>query len=112
MLSALLFAGCVGVPKNVKPVENFSLNRYLGQWHEIARLDHSFEKDLSRVTADYSLRADGGVKVLNRGYSEKRHHWKEAEGKAFFVQKSDIGYLKVSFFGPFCRFRSGIGIIS
>ena len=101
ILSALLFTGCVGVPKGVQPVENFSLNRYLGQWHEIARLDHSFEKGLSRVTANYSLRDGGGVRVLNRGYSEKKHQWKEAEGKAFFVQKPEVGYLKVSFFGPF-----------
>ena len=101
ILSALLFTGCVGVPKGVQPVEIFSLNRYLGQWHEIARLDHSFERGLSRVTANYSMREDGGVKVLNRGYSEKKHQWKEAQGKAFFVQKPDVGYLKVSFFGPF-----------
>ncbi len=95
------FTGCLGIPKGVKPVENFKLERYVGEWHEIARLDHSFERGLSRVTANYSLRGDGGVKVLNRGYSEKKHQWKEAEGKAFFVQKSDVGYLKVSFFGPF-----------
>lgn len=101
ILAALLLMGCVGVPKGVQPVENFSVNRYLGQWYEIARLDHSFEKGLSRVTANYSLREDGGVKVLNRGCSEKNHEWKEAEGKAFFVGKPDVGYLKVSFFGPF-----------
>jgi apolipoprotein D and lipocalin family protein len=101
MILLLLLTGCVGVPKNVKPVENFSLERYLGQWHEIARLDHSFEKGLSRVTANYSLRDGVGVRVLNRGYSENKHQWKEAEGKAFFVQRPDVGYLKVSFFGPF-----------
>jgi len=64
-------------------------------------LDHSFERGLSQVTANYSLRDDGGVRVLNRGYSEKGKKWKEAEGKAFFVKKPDQGYLKVSFFGPF-----------
>jgi len=97
----LLLAGCVGIPANVKPVENFNLDRYLGKWHEIARLDHSFERGLSQVTADYSLRKDGGVKVLNRGYSVKENKWKQAEGKAYFVEKPDKGYLKVSFFGPF-----------
>jgi apolipoprotein D and lipocalin family protein len=101
MVLPLFFAGCVGIPKGVKPVENFSLERYLGEWHEIARMDHSFERGLTRVTANYSLREDGGVRVLNRGYSEKKQKWKEAEGKAFFVQKPDVGYLKVSFFGPF-----------
>jgi apolipoprotein D and lipocalin family protein len=93
--------GCTGNPENVKPVDNFKLEQYLGQWYEIARLDHSFERGLSRVTAKYSMRDDGGVRVLNRGYSEKEKKWKEAEGKAYFVNKPDQGYLKVSFFGPF-----------
>ncbi|HEX2964541.1 MAG TPA: lipocalin family protein [Syntrophorhabdaceae bacterium] len=89
------------MPENVKPVENFKLEKYLGQWYEIARLDHSFEHGLTHVTANYSLRDDSGVRVLNRGYSEKEKSWKEAEGKGYFVQGRDQGYLKVSFFGPF-----------
>jgi apolipoprotein D and lipocalin family protein len=96
-----LLTGCVGIPENVKPVDNFRLEKYLGAWYEIARLDHSFERDLTRVTANYSLRDDGGVRVLNRGYSVKEKRWKEAEGKAYFVRGADQGYLKVSFFGPF-----------
>jgi apolipoprotein D and lipocalin family protein len=98
---ALLLPGCIGIPDGVKPVAGFQLERYLGQWHEIARLDHSFERGLSRVTATYSLREDGGVRVLNRGYSEKDRTWKEAEGRAYFVDAPDQGHLKVSFFGPF-----------
>jgi len=97
----LFLVGCAGIPENVKPVDNFELEKYLGQWYEIARLDHSFERGLSQVTANYSLRDDGGVRVLNRGYSDKEKEWKESEGKAFFVKRSDQGYLKVSFFGPF-----------
>lgn len=93
--------GCVGIPQGVEPVGSFNLERYLGHWYEIARLDHSFERGLTRVTADYSLRSDGGVRVLNRGYSEKEGKWKEAEGKAYFARGRDEGYLKVSFFGPF-----------
>ena len=56
---------------------------------------------LTRITAEYSLRDDGGVRVLNRGYSAEENSWKEAEGKAYFVKGPDQGYLKVSFFGPF-----------
>jgi apolipoprotein D and lipocalin family protein len=97
----LFLTGCVGIPAGVTPVDGFQLDRYLGQWYEIARLDHSFERGLTRVTATYSLRSDGGVKVLNRGFSEKEKAWKEAEGKAYFVDSADRGYLKVSFFGPF-----------
>ena len=100
-LSVLVLAGCVGRPENIVPVNNFETTRYLGKWYEIARLDHSFERGLSRVTADYSLRQDGGLNVLNRGYKEADAQWKEAEGKAYFVDKKDVGYLKVSFFGPF-----------
>ena len=97
----LLATGCAGIPENVKPVDSFRLERYLGRWYEIARLDHSFERGLSRVMADYSLRDDGGFRVLNRGYSEKEKKWKEAEGKGYFVRGPDQGHLKVSFFGPF-----------
>jgi apolipoprotein D and lipocalin family protein len=78
-----------------------SIEKYLGRWYEIARLDHSFERGLTRITADYSLRKDGGVRVLNRGYSSEKKSWKEVEGKAYFVKGPDTGYLKVSFFGPF-----------
>jgi apolipoprotein D and lipocalin family protein len=97
----LFLTGCVSVPENIKPVDHFSLEKYLGKWYEIARLDHSFERGLTRVSAEYSLRGDGGVRVLNRGYSAKEDEWKEAEGKAYFVKETDQGYLKVSFFGPF-----------
>jgi len=100
VLSLFLF-GCVGIPEKVKPVDNFKLDRYLGKWYEIARLDHSFERGLTQVTAEYSMMDGGGVRVLNRGYSEKEKTWKQAEGKAYFVEGTDKGYLKVSFFGPF-----------
>lgn len=101
LLLILFLTGCVGIPENIKPVDNFRLEKYLGKWYEIARLDHSFERGLTRVTADYSLREDGGVRVFNRGYSEKEKTWKEAEGKGYFVQGIYQGYLKISFFGPF-----------
>lgn len=97
----LLLSSCTGMPENIKPVQPFELQHYLGTWYEIARLDHSFERGLSHVTANYSLRDDGGVKVLNRGYTEENKKWKSAEGKAYFVDKTDTAYLKVSFFGPF-----------
>jgi len=98
---ALFLSACVRLPENVTPVEPFVLERYLGTWYEIARLDHSFERGLDSVTATYSLRDDGGVRVLNRGYSEKDKAWEDAEGRAYFVESSDKGFLKVSFFGPF-----------
>ncbi len=100
-LLALFLTGCVGVPENVEPVGDFDVNRYLGKWYEIARLDHRFERGLNNVTAEYSLRDDGGIRVVNRGFSLSQNQWKQAEGKAFFVGSEDEGHLKVSFFGPF-----------
>lgn len=98
---ATLLSGCTGIPKNVHPVADFKLDRYLGKWYEIARLNHSFERGLSKVTAQYTLRDDGGVRVINKGYSAEKDKWDEAEGKAYFVADSKTGHLKVSFFGPF-----------
>ncbi|TFG96224.1 MAG: lipocalin, partial [Calditrichales bacterium] len=64
----LLLCGCVGIPDGITPVNEFNLEKYLGTWYEIARLDHSFERGLEKVTANYTMREDGGVKVINRGF--------------------------------------------
>jgi len=101
IFTAILLTSCTGTPNGMHAVNGFELNRYLGKWYEIARLDHSFERGLDNVTAEYSLKSDGGVKVINSGYSKKANEWKEAEGKAYFVDNADSGHLKVSFFGPF-----------
>lgn len=96
-----LLSGCTGVPDGIEPVENLSVERYLGTWYEIARLDHSFERGLSRVTADYEQKRDGSIVVTNRGYDTEEGAWSEAEGHAVFVDDPTVGHLKVSFFGPF-----------
>ena len=106
LILVLLLSACMGVPENVKVVERVNASQYLGTWYEIARLDHSFERGLEKVTATYSAKNDGGIKVLNRGFNIKKNEWKEAEGKAYFVDapnadKTNTGKLKVSFFGPF-----------
>ncbi|WP_455220259.1 lipocalin family protein [Kaarinaea lacus] len=104
LLSALILSvvsACVGIPDGVEPVTGVDLEKYLGTWYEIARLDHSFERGLSNVTATYSKREDGGIRVINRGYNAENQTWEEAEGKAYFIGEPDVGRLKVSFFGPF-----------
>lgn len=101
LFATMLLAGCATVPKGIKPVSNFDLVGYLGKWYEIARLDHRFERNLEQVTADYSIREDGSIKVLNRGYSTTAGEWKEIEGKAYPAGEEGEGFLKVSFFGPF-----------
>ncbi|MGB1333504.1 MAG: lipocalin family protein [Porticoccaceae bacterium] len=92
---------CLSVPEGVVPVNNFELDRYLGRWYEVARLDHSFERDLQAVTAEYVTRDDGGIKVINSGRNIDSGEIQQAEGRAYFVEDPSIGHLKVSFFGPF-----------
>ena len=89
------------MPEGVTPVRGFDLDRYLGTWYEIARLDHRFERGLTNVTATYTVRDKGGISVLNRGYRPDEREWDQAEGKAFLVAGASVGRLKVSFFGPF-----------
>lgn len=101
ILSCLMITSCLSVPDGVAPVKNFELDRYLGHWYEIARLDHSFERGLEAVSADYSLKDDGGIKVINSGINTETDLQEQAEGRAYFVEDSTVGHLKVSFFGPF-----------
>lgn len=98
----IVFLGaCTSIPKGVMPVNDFDVNRYLGTWYEIARLDHRFERGLSKVSAEYSLLEDGNIRVLNSGFSDEKQELNTAEGIAKFVAEPNLGHLKVSFFGPF-----------
>jgi apolipoprotein D and lipocalin family protein len=99
--TVLLVSACTGLPDGIEPVSELDLERYTGTWYEIARLDHSFERGLSDVTAQYTLNPDGSVTVINRGYSAEEGGWQEADGRAVPVEDSAEGHLKVSFFGPF-----------
>lgn len=93
--------GCTGIPDRVTAVRGFELDRYLGTWYEIARLDHRFERGLNDVTATYTLREDEGINVVNRGCDRETGEWQQVDGRAYFIGDSDQGRLKVSFFGPF-----------
>ncbi len=101
VLALFLLTGCTGVPEGVTPVSGFQTERYLGTWYEIARLDHRFERGLRDITATYTLRADGGIDVLNKGYDTTANTWKTAAGRAYFIGAPDVASLKVSFFRPF-----------
>ena len=96
-----LLSACATTPQGVTPVSNFEVKRYLGKWYEIARLNHVFERNLDQVTAEYSLREDGNIRVLNRGYNTAKQQWQNIEGRAKFTSQPNVGSLKVSFFGPF-----------
>lgn len=109
ILLLFVLAGCGGIPSGIEAVQNFDAGRYQGKWYEIARLDHSFERGLSNVSATYTLRKDGGIDVLNRGYDKRSGKWKEVKGRAYFVKGKTVGRLKVSFFWPF---YGGYNVIS
>ena len=97
----ILLGSCTGMPADINAVQNFELQRYLGQWYEIARLDHSFERGLSHVSAHYTINNDGSVTVTNRGFKTDKNRWDEVQGRALMVEDPTVGHLKVSFFGPF-----------
>jgi len=83
-------------------VSKVDLNRYLGLWYEIARIDHSFQKDCVASTADYSLRQDGDIKVVNTCRKKSLDgEITSVEGKAWVVDKDTNAWLKVQFFWPF-----------
>lgn len=100
-ITAVVLGGCASAPEGLQPVSDFQLDRYLGTWHEIARLDHSFERGLSKVTAEYSKRPDGAIQVVNRGYDARRGKWCQARAVARFVGPSNVASLKVTFLWPF-----------
>lgn len=98
---APLVSACTGSPEGVAPVTGFEADRYLGTWYEIARLDHSFERGLTAVSATYSRNPDGSIRVVNRGFDPKTCAWREAVGRAKFMADPATAHLAVSFFGPF-----------
>ena len=97
-LSLALAAGCVSVPKvDNAPVAVLDLNRYLGEWYEIARFDHSFERGVEQAKANYTQNADGTIKVANSGIKNGKPKTAIGKGKT----TDTPGLLRVSFFGPF-----------
>lgn len=102
LIALFIASGCAtGLPKGIEPVTNFEAERYLGTWFEIARLDHRFERGLEEVSATYSKDEDGTLRVVNRGWNVADAQWQIADGRAKFAKGSDVGWLEVSFFGPF-----------
>lgn len=108
-IAFLLYSCGSTIPEKATAVNNFDKAKYLGKWYEIARLDFKYEKGLNNVTAEYSLNDNGTIKVDNKGYEVEKEKWKQSIGKAKFVEKENIGMLKVSFFGPF---YSGYNVIA
>jgi apolipoprotein D and lipocalin family protein len=100
-LMSIVLNSCISIPKEATAVTPFEKEKYLGTWYEIARMDFHFERNLNNTTANYSMNPDGSIKVDNRGFNYKTKEWKQAIGKARFVNDIHLARLKVSFFGPF-----------
>ena len=98
-LSALLcmLTGCGKLTADNSVVKTFDLDRFLGNWYEIARFDHSFERGMDHTKASYTLREDGKVDVLNTGMKDGK--LSEAHGVAKLTDTPAL--LRVSFWGPF-----------
>ena len=102
LVSLGLLMGCsTRPPPGITAVSAFDLQRYEGRWYEQARLDHSFERGMTDVSAVYQRQPDGSVRVVNRGFDTAKGEWREAIGKALFTASPTNASLKVSFFGPF-----------
>ena len=103
-LGCFLFLGTSCQTKNkimdLTTVKELEIEKYLGTWYEIARFDHKFERNLQGVTATYSMREDGKIKVINQGFENSLNgKMSRAEGKAKLTDEP--GKLKVSFFWIF-----------
>ncbi len=106
ILLPLILSGCAtkdGI--NMKPLEtvnSVNLERYVGQWYEIARYEHRFQKGCVGSKATYSLRDDGKITVVNECFDESfSGKLRSAKGKAWVVDNQSNAKLKVSFFWPF-----------
>ena len=97
----VLLSSCATLPKGATVTGSFEKEKYLGKWYELARYDFAFEKNLNNTTAEYAIRKDGKIDVINRGYNYRTKTWSEAKGKARFRGADTVGELEVSFFGPF-----------
>ena len=103
MIASTSLAGnAAGSRKDELPVvPAVDLSRYVGQWYEIARLPNRFQKKCAgSVTANYTLRADGNIQVVNR-CRKASGEFTNAKGKAKVVDKKTNAKLKVTFFWPF-----------
>jgi apolipoprotein D and lipocalin family protein len=102
LLILITLSSCSSSMKTLTTVPDVDITKYSGKWYEIARLPNSFEKGLVCVTAEYGLREDGKISVVNAGQKEgEPGRVKSVKGKAWVPDKNEPGRLKVQFFWPF-----------
>ncbi len=113
LISVLSLVACSSQPydESTKPVANLDLDRYMGSWYEIARLPHSFQKDMNYVKATYTLQDDGRVHVLNEGKKSDGEH-KSASARAYKPEDERGGHLRVSFVPPYFWFYGSYNVLA
>lgn len=84
-VALMTLRSCASIPEGAVAIRPFDKEKYLGKWYEIARMDFRFERNLNNVTATYSLKDNGSIKVDNRGFDYLTKEWKQAIGKAKFA---------------------------
>ncbi len=100
----------MALPEGATPVSDFDVNKYVGRWYEVARMDFFWEKrNMSNVYAEYRPNEEGTIDVKNTGFLEKSQRWSSYEGEARFRTENTVAALEVSFFGPTW---SGYNVIS
>jgi apolipoprotein D and lipocalin family protein len=104
LLAALLLAGCQAPGATPpRPVAQVDLQRYQGLWYEAASIPNRFQKQCAgNTTAEYRLRADGRLDVVNRCRT-RAGGWDEALGVARVVDTASNARLEVSFVALFGR---------
>ncbi|MBK6335000.1 MAG: lipocalin family protein [Betaproteobacteria bacterium] len=84
----------------VRSVDRVDLGRYVGKWYEIAAFPMFFQRRcVGDTTAEYAVRPDGALSVVNRCRTEQG--FDEATGKAWTVDGTGNAQLEVQFFWPF-----------
>ena len=101
-LGILIFlSGCATKPLNINPIQNFDVNKYMGRWYEIARIDSFLKDGMDYVYSDYHLDKDGTISVLSSGLKAGDSTREYVEGEADLAKGRKTGFLEISFIRPF-----------
>ncbi|NOU00193.1 MAG: lipocalin [Gallionella sp.] len=99
--SVVLLWGCATtVLEGLEPVTGFNVERFMGKWYEIERIENMYETGLGNVSAEYFLSPDGNIRVIHRGFHPRRNSWSIATGQISFVGSRDVGSFKITFGSP------------
>lgn len=85
--------------KNSAAICDIDLQKFLGKWYELARVDNNAEKNLTHITIEYSFNIEGSIKVDNKGFDTNKNKWQQHISKAKILNVSSDTQQKLSLFG-------------